>query len=323
MPNGKPWGSGYCDGEGGTQQGKGKREHSKLEMQWAKLADRMQPGAQQRVVRSVSAWGQRIRDQLRNETGFRMSGKDGRVGVRVTVEDGIPVALSGALSDDMLPIAHLLMQLGLFQQAARGVRVVGDNLDAVGSIIGLPPDEVAGKEDLLAVASLLERLAAKLADIRLPGRILGLEEDVLGAYFYRRQVVRVYWVPISLLSASGGFPLEALSFVVIAHELAHAYTHVGLDINGFAWDTEKFADSTDELVEGFAQFYTERVCEHFEEQFPSALETFRAIKKCQPALYSAYENWPEVSSGEDMRRLLRESSGRSAAVSAPQQAIDD
>ena len=35
-----------------------------------------------------------------------------------------------------------------------------------------------------------------------------------------------------------GFDVEALTYVVLAHELAHAYTHLGRDIDGNAWDTE-------------------------------------------------------------------------------------
>jgi hypothetical protein len=58
--------------------------------------------------------------------------------------------------------------------------------------------------------------------------------------------------------------LESIALVVLTHQLAQAFTRVGQDINGNAWDTSAFAESPDDHVEDLAQHYAEQVCEYFE-----------------------------------------------------------
>ena len=47
--------------------------------------------------------------------------------------------------------------------------------------------------------------------------------------------------------------------MVLTHELAHAYTQLGADIDGRRWAAASFAKAETELKEGLAQYYTERV----------------------------------------------------------------
>jgi hypothetical protein len=55
---------------------------------------------------------------------------------------------------------------------------------------------------------------------------------------------------IGLLTATIGVSPESLTAVLAAHELAHAYTHPGRDIDSHAWDIEAFAASDLDLAEG-------------------------------------------------------------------------
>lgn len=84
--------------------------------------------------------------------------------------------------------------------------------------------------------------------IAVVGRILSIEEDVLGAYFYRRfdawtpQHIEIYYPVIGLVAPYLNVSVEALSVVVLIHELSHAYTHLGQDIDGLSWDTDAFGN---------------------------------------------------------------------------------
>ena len=127
---------------------------------------------------------------------------------------------------------------------------------------------------------------------------------MLGAYYYRAAKVKLFWLPIALLAMSGGFAIEALTFVVLAHELAHAYTHLGMDIDGHDWNTSDFASADLELVEGLAQYYTEIICDHVAEQLPEAKACFENMLAGQSACYTAYRNWNQCASGEHMRAFL-------------------
>lgn len=50
--------------------------------------------------------------------------------------------------------------------------------------------------------------------------------------------------------------VEGLTVAVFAHELVHAYTHLGNDHDVQQWETKAFADADNKIVEGLAQFYT-------------------------------------------------------------------
>src|SRR5262249_21910254 len=65
---------------------------------------------------------------------------------------------------------------------------------------------------------------------------LEVDEDVLGVYEYGcidvfpESSVELYWGVIGLCAGWLGTAVEDLAAVVLAHELAHAYTHLGRDI---------------------------------------------------------------------------------------------
>jgi hypothetical protein len=109
----------------------------------------------------------------------------------------------------------------------------------------------------------------------------------LGAYFFRVPEVHLYWMVIGLVAGVLGISVESLTVVVAAHELAHAYTHLGRDIDGKRWDTEEFARADLNIVEGIAQFYTEVVSRKLEPRNPavlpatgSCLRSSRVLTRC-------------------------------------------
>jgi hypothetical protein len=101
---------------------------------------------------------------------------------------------------------------------------------------------------------------------------------------------------IGIMSGVLGVSVEALTVVVLAHELAHAYSHLGRDIDSGRWDTEAFARAEMPIAEGIAQFYTEAVCRKFEERFPAAGQAYRGLLEFQPGPYRVHEKWadPEI-----------------------------
>jgi len=78
---------------------------------------------------------------------------------------------------------------------------------------------------------------------------------------------------------------------VLAHELAHAYMHLGRDIDNERWETERFAKSDLDIVEGLAQFYTQVVCMRLGQRMPAALEAYQALLDKQSGPYRAHREW--------------------------------
>ena len=97
--------------------------------------------------------------------------------------------------------------------------------------------------------------------------------------------------------------VEDLTVVVLVHELAHAYTHLGYDIDGDQWDTSAFAAADIHIVEGLAQFYTEIVCKNTAPRQPNAKLAFERLLKNQAPPYTDYRTWAQGHnrSGEIVR----------------------
>lgn len=133
--------------------------------------------------------------------------------------------------------------------------------------------------------------------------ILWLDRDVLGRYKpdvhrYGDRIevsdyghVVLYWVPIALVAQTLGLEVEDVTVVVLTHELAHAYTHLGRDIDGANWRNSSWCGSTIEVREGLAQFYTQINHERLVPRIPKALAAYEALLTKQPSPYHAHLPW--------------------------------
>lgn len=151
-------------------------------------------------------------------------------------------------------------------------------------------------------------------------KILAVKQDILGVYRFPSSLkkdrpdldltglvsIELYWAVIGLVAQHLGTPVEALAVVVLAHELAHAYTHLGRDIDGHRWNTHSFAGSGPGLVEGLAQYYTERVCRRLREQYSDAWDAYEALLKRQPGDYQSHRvhGWTDCYRPEEVRLAL-------------------
>jgi hypothetical protein len=147
-----------------------------------------------------------------------------------------------------------------------------------------------GRDHLQAVMDFAESLLRESAAFNLAKWILDVNEDVLGCYFYsvpdpskpwrserRESYIELYWAVIGLVARAIGTDVEDLAVVVLAHELAHAYTHVGCDIDGESWSSSAFCAADRALTEGLAQYYTFRVCDKIKTQLPGVLGAFETL----------------------------------------------
>jgi hypothetical protein len=110
-----------------------------------------------------------------------------------------------------------------------------------------------------------------------------IREDVLGAYFFHLRFVNLYWMAIGFIAGVLNLPVEALTVVVAAHELAHAYSHLGKDIDGVRWNTQTFSETELGIVEGLAQYYTEIVCKAIRDAIRQHSRLTRDFSSTSPA----------------------------------------
>ena len=245
------------------------------------------PGTYDSVSRAFKQWNNIVRDHLRTETGLRLSVGDDAQSVPVRITDGVPKPLAEVLQTMQEEIAWLILHRPEVEAAVRGTRFMAENARAGRS--ELPgPARPGTIEEVRQTAEAWLRLIDDEGAIR---RLATIEEDVLGAYFFRVPEVRLHWVPIGIVARMLDVSVEALTMVVLAHELAHAYTHLGRDIDGERWDTEAFAHADLEIVEGLAQFYTQVICARLETRVPAAHTAYAKLLRWQSPPYHAHTEW--------------------------------
>ena len=65
--------------------------------------------------------------------------------------------------------------------------------------------------------------------------------------------IRLFWAVIGVVAACRSWSVEDLTIVVLTHELAHAYTQLGADLDGRRWPPKAFSEADVSLKEGLAQ----------------------------------------------------------------------
>jgi hypothetical protein len=294
------------------------------------LLESIPSDTEERVRRTRDRLNQNIREILRQETGLRfrrmaktaVAPDDGRQGiseavtVRVQIVPGLPTSLRGREISDRDRLAALIApwrdSLERLRDSAKDTDQLAFRLyhDPLGhALVG------DGASSLHGVIDLAEHLLAEAKKFNLAEWILEVNEDVLGAYAYyvpdrRGQVARkdawieLYWGVIGLLSRVLAVEVEDLTVVVLAHELAHAYTQLGSDIDGSVWEPADFAASEHGLKEGLAQYYGLVACRRLELAAPNATKAFAALLENQPAAYKTRQPWVKENKPEEIRLAM-------------------
>lgn len=149
------------------------------------------------------------------------------------------------------------------------------------------------------------------------GQIFAIQDDVLGVYRFdpprqrswdysddANARIELFWGVIGPVSRLLGVSVEGLTVKVRAHELAHAYTHVGADADGRRWGTTAFQPTDRALLEGLAQYYTCRVLERLGKQTPGAMDAYEKLLPHQPAIYRTHLGWLDHHSPEEVRDAM-------------------
>jgi hypothetical protein len=266
--------------------------------QIARLLENYDPELESRVLRSFRQWNNVVRDQLRNEMGLRLSIGDEAQAIPVRVAPGIPGPLRDVIEAIPISLWRFLLELPTLEATVNGL----DSLINIYSSVGpdsfpreipefMPPAIIEAKNFCDFLFDVLQR-------IEIRKRLGSIREDILGSYFFRVPEVRLYWMVIGLVAGILGVTVESLTVVVATHELAHAYSHLGRDIDGTRWDTENFARADLNIVEGIAQFYTGVVSRKLENRNPSALIAYQKLVEIQQGPYRVHEEWVKRKSGD-------------------------
>lgn len=248
--------------------------------------------------------------------------EDNRPGAHVPVEvsPGHPEILNSVKFDDSLE--HIML-VGRYRKALEQAYAGSKALVRLRNELLILPDSEKWVENLVeanlqSTANWAESMLKRLDKHDPLKSVLALNQDVLGVYEYKtkkpfldefslsRSIIRIYWGVIGLVAEWMGCSVEDLTLVVLTHELAHAYTHLGADIEGHRWSTSAFAAAEKSVVEGLAQYYTHRVLQRLERRYPGASEVYKVMLPHQSDIYRAHKIWIDEYTPESVRRAMLE-----------------
>jgi hypothetical protein len=283
------------------------------------------PGSVERTVKQTrdkhrSALQEAMRSESRLQ--FRMQAETDERRTSAQVPIGITPGLPVALATQTLPDNfERVLAIGRYRIALEKVRDGGAKLEPLRDELSQMPDAhhwvSIEKGALQSTSDWAERLLRFLDAYDPLKRVLAVDSDILGAYFYdaddmfhdpflvNRANIQLYWGVIGLLSGWLGASVEDLTIVVLTHELAHAYTQLGADIQGYRWPAATFAKADHALKEGLAQYYTHCVLMRLKTRYTGALDAFQKMLPKQPEAYRSHTKWVTLSP-EAVRRAMLE-----------------
>ena len=304
------------------------------------LLEMIPSDTEERVERTKDRLNQPLRDALRQEMGVVLNRQEldsrtaargaGResAAVRIKLIPGYPVSIrERELSEEQRLSALLGPWLPTLVQVRDNVGYLRDLL-----VPWLERDrdgrKFTGDDEAFALAetsAFVEQLIRTAQQVSVVQWILEVNEDILGVYRWgqsswrpaqqslfedaddvREGHVELYWGVIGLIARALAVSVEDLTAVVLAHELAHAYSHLGTDIDGRRWRTGRFATGQRELKEGIAQHYALAACRRIARFAPDCEKVYRVLLKYQPAPYRVQEKWEREYSKEAIRLALLE-----------------
>ncbi len=294
------------------------------------LVKQLPPDNKQRVEEAKRRFNLMIREAIRAETRFSLAGATngepgsdredaGRQSVAVRIEPGLPQAWEYL----EIPAAHVLsarmwMIRGALLRLRDSARVVATFLADHQELSALNPFVGGG---ICYSAGEADELIALMGDFSLPQFLLHVNEDVLGIYSSRlgshhadyrgpqsvaQGQITLYAGAIGLTAAMLDVAVEDLTCVVLTHEMAHAYTHLGQDIDAVCWSATGWAESDIHVIECVAQYYTERVLTRLRPRVPGAFASYEELLKYQASPYTIHRQWTEVlgAGPESLRATL-------------------
>lgn len=272
------------------------------------LLKTVDPAAEGQVKKARDLWRQRFHAFLSGRSRLKLSRADQRVQISISVRPGYPVSL-GPLQE--IEIDEQAEHLALVR---REIECCKEDLETliprVESLPGVTEDLQKRHEGVLlgmrVSRDFLEWALRQVVIKAVVKKILEIEKDTLGVYKSRgaKGEIVLFWAVIGFVAKSIGVKVEDLTAVVLVHELAHAYTHLGYDADGDQW--KGFDQVSTGLAEALAQYYTHSAAAHHRRKAPGFWRAYETLVRDQSAVYRHHLEWVDTWPLEVVRSAMLE-----------------
>jgi hypothetical protein len=260
-----------------------------------------------RVQRTYRQWNTVIRNHIRDETRLKLSDGEAYQAIPVKIVDGLPKPFSDYIGEIDEKLLWLLVNMLTLETTGKGLDILKESSDYINNhLLKEPVADI--RASLEKSSNFCHQVFRELMNRQELGKIKEINEDILGAYFFNIPEIQIYWMVIGIVATMLGVSIESLTIVVLIHEIAHAYHHRGLDIDGYSWETLSFEKADIHIVEGLAQFYTENIANNISERYPEIRTAYERLLELQSPPYVDYRGWSdkEKKAGEIIRAAMIE-----------------
>lgn len=260
---------------------------------------------------SKNRWRERVQGSMRKLTRFQLVAD-----VPIRVDEGYPDSISQLLfteisEEELLAeiTSRYLFDIDALEHKSRVFSLLCADLNAYRVGVGLVNRLRDMMRDINSTCSELRRVAAQA---KVKQKLMAVREDVMGVYKYStdrygrvcKPEISLFWKVIGLAAGIMKITVEHLTVLVMIHELAHAYSHLGCDASGTYW-TRGFAETDRGVREGIAQYYTWAIAKHLDENNSADfIPSYQSKIKNQSGPYRVHEPWTEKYSLEVVRSSL-------------------
>ena len=206
---------------------RGPKDDSEEEARIRKLLHSYQSDLSKRVELCCKQWNQTIRSHIKNEMALDITIGDGKQHAPVRVVDGLPgpfAEIVRGLPD--IEIWELVLNRPSLLRTLEGLELVDKKYDFI-TRWQVMKNHLIDKKEVEHVHKFISALTDNLEELELIKKISDIDQDILGAYHFRIPEIQIYWMVIGVIAGMLGITTEALTLVVLTHELAHAYSHLG------------------------------------------------------------------------------------------------
>jgi hypothetical protein len=266
------------------------------------------PDAQERVIRAYKEFSKIVRSHIRSETRLSLADDENRDSVPVKIVEGFPVGIAQLIDKYQdRTLWRLILALPKLGGIVDGLGLLVANWEEFERWLELPDSVKGSKPALEKSVEVAKTLQALAVTKKVFEQLKEINEDILGVYRFgdaQGPRVEIFWMAHALFAGAFALRIEDLTVVTLAHELSHAYTHVGRSIDGKAWVEPGFGSSDLRVVEGLAQFYTLAVAVKLNIRAPGVFQAFTKLLEFQSAPYKAHAEWLKDSPnqlGESVR----------------------
>lgn len=279
-------------------------------MKLTELIDKVDPSIESKIREAKKTNLQAFRMALSSSMRLATSAAKRSHTIQVDIVPGYPTVLKDMEFPDFNEQAEHLISVRRNLEC-----YLQDSKAIAAAILSLPVDPRSSsskREGFLEALSSGEVVVRKLLQFSVKQSILRnvleVDKDILGTYSFEKDKgrIRLYWAVIGLVSSSLGVSPVNLAMVVLVHELAHAYTHLGADADGHTWPQMFKQDRR--ILEGLAQYYTHVVLHEINLRgMESGIQrAYNELTVQQPETYQRHLLWVKQWQPEVVRASMLE-----------------